>query len=369
MRKIFFFTLVIVGTIAIYTYYYPQSYLTKSAKEVLNLNDSTAVSDAKAGIIADKLQIPWSLTFLPDRSILFTERPGRVRLISPTGILQEKPVVTLADVKTIGEGGLLGIEAHPDFLKNHYIYLYYTYAGDSNKTLNKVVRYVYDNGTLSNEMVIVSRIPGNANHNGGRLKFGPDGFLYITTGDSQNPSLSQDKKSSAGKILRVTDSGGRASGNPFGNLVYSYGHRNPQGLTWDDQGVLWSTEHGPSAGDELNKIEAGKNYGWPTITKSKTQAGMESPVLNSENGTWAPSGMTFVKPFIYFTGLRSNSLYRYNTESKELNQYLHKEFGRLRDVVYGPDGMLYISTSNMDGRAITHLDGDKIIRLDPKNLK
>ncbi len=367
MRKIAFFALTILGFIAIYSYFYPQSRLVTTTKETLKTTDTP--TEPKIGVIADKLQVPWSLVFLPDGSILFTERPGRVRIISSGGTLQESSVATIKDVKTIGEGGLLGVEVHPDFAKNHYVYLYYTYAGDSNRTLNKVVRYVYDNNRLSGEKILVTDIPGNSNHNGGRMKFGPDGFLYIATGDSQDPSLSQDKNSLAGKILRVTDDGKPAPGNPFSNFTYSYGHRNPQGLAWDDQEMLWSTEHGPSAGDELNLIEAGKNYGWPIITKSKTQSGLVTPVINSENDTWAPAGIAFIKPYLYFAGLRSNTLYRYNIEIKELNRYLQKEYGRLRDVVLGPDGMLYVTTSNMDGRALTHLDGDKIIRLDPQNLK
>lgn len=320
-------------------------------------------------IIADKLQIPWSLVFLPDKSLLFTERPGRLRLISPEGRLLNDPIAIIKDVKSIGEGGLLGIAIHPNFEINHYLFLYYTYGGNENKTLNKVVRYVLQNNKLSEEKVIVSDIPGNSNHNGGRLKFGPDGFLYVTTGDSQNPSLSQDKSSLAGKILRVTADGETATGNPFGNATYSYGHRNPQGLAWDDQGRLWSTEHGPSTKDELNLIELGKNYGWPEITGNQTGAGVVSPVINSGSSTWAPSGLSYAKPYLYFAGLRSNTLFSYNTETKSLTPFLKGDYGRLRDVVLGPNGLLYVATSNMDGRSLTKLDGDKIIVLDPANLK
>ena len=197
-------------------------------------------------VIAENLDTPWGLVFLPDKNILFTERPGKVRLINTNDKLDQKPVIEIAAVKEISEGGLLGITIHPDFIHNSYVYLYYTYEGNNEKTWNKVVRMTYKNNTLSEERIIIDQIPGAPNHNGGRIKFGPDNLLYVTTGDAQNPSQAQDVESLAGKILRVTDDGQEAPGNPFNNLIYSYGHRNPQGLTWDNIGRLWSTEHGRS---------------------------------------------------------------------------------------------------------------------------
>ena len=160
------------------------------------------------------------------------------------------------------------------------MYFYYTYEGDGNNTFNRAIRMIYKDGKLGDEKIIVDKIPGNSNHNGGRIKFGQDKYLYITTGDAQNPSQAQDKNSLAGKILRVTDEGKPAPGNPFGNLTYSYGHRNPQGLAWDDKGRLWSTEHGrsgiQSGLDELNLIENGKNlvvekYSWDGIAQKMSQ--------------------------------------------------------------------------------------------------
>lgn len=345
-----------------------------SEEKLLQVNNTVSVLTAvsktpqASTILADKLKIPWGLVFLPNKSILFTERPGRLRLITPSGALVLTPVATIKDVKAIGEGGLLGVTLHPKFVQNHYLYLYYTYSGNESQTLNKVVRFVYTDNQLSDEKAIISNIPGAPNHNGGRIKFGPDGYLYITTGDSQAPSLAQDKSSLAGKILRITDEGRPAPGNPFGNSVYSYGHRNPQGLAWDEAGQLWETEHGSSAGDELNLIKMGGNYGWPEIKKNETKPGMHPPVLTSGDDTWAPSGLVFVKPYLYFAGLRSNLLYRFGPTTTKLDSFLRGEFGRLRDVVTGPDGFLYLSTSNMDGRAITHLGGDKIFRIDPLKL-
>lgn len=193
------------------------------------------VNDAPETIvIAENLDTPWAVTFLPDppggeasKSMLVTERPGRVRLVDGNGNLQSEPVATLNQVKEIGEGGLLGIAAHPNFSTNNYVYLYYTYSGNGGNTLNRVVRMTLKDRQLTDEQIIVDSIPGASNHNGGRIKFGPDGFLYITTGDAQNPSQAQDTNSLAGKILRVTDEGKPVPGNPFNNLVYSYGHRNP----------------------------------------------------------------------------------------------------------------------------------------------
>lgn len=367
MKKLVILVLIILGI------FYILKKVPIQEDQMLVLNNpvstqSSAVAKFSASILADKLEIPWSLVFLPDKSILFTERPGRLRLITPSGALILTPVATIKDVKAIGEGGLLGVVLHPNFAKNHYLYLYYTYSGSESRTLNKVVRFVYADNHLSDEKIILSDIPGSANHNGGRLKFGPDGFLYITTGDSQAPSLAQDKSSLAGKILRVTDEGRPAAGNPFDNEVYSYGHRNPQGLAWDETGQLWETEHGSSAGDEINLIEKGGNYGWPEIRKNESKSGMHAPVLTSGDDTWAPSGLVYVKPYLYFAGLRSNLLYRYGPTTTKLDPFLRGEFGRLRDVVLGPDGLLYLSTSNMDGRALTHLSGDKILRLDPSKL-
>ncbi len=310
-------------------------------------------------VIAQNLSIPWGITFLPDGSILVTERPGRVRMIDNQGNLLPSPIATISKVKHIGEGGLLGIAVHPDFENNNYVYLYYTYSSTENDTLNRIVRFKFENGKLTDETVLVDAIPGAVNHNGGRIKFGPDNFLYITTGDAQNPSLAQDKNSLAGKILRVTDEGKVE--------VYSYGHRNPQGLAFDNQGRLWATEHGPQAMDELNLIEKGKNYGWPIIQGDQMREGMVSPVIQSgSTDTWAPAGAAFLDGSIFFGGLRGESLFEYNLTDKSLKRYFQEEFGRIRAVVLGPDGYLYITTSNTDGRGNPKEGDDKLIKVIPK---
>lgn len=327
--------------------------------------------------IVEGLEVPWAIVFLPDNSMLVTERAGRVRRVTSTGQLEEKPLLELSVVKEIqGEGGLHGITLHPDFEKNKYVYVYYTYENIGNESLNRVVRYTYENNTLTENKIIIDKIPGALFHDGGRIKFGPDNDLYITTGDAQNPSLAQDTKSLAGKILRVTDEGSVPSDNPFGTHIYSYGHRNPQGITWDDTGRLWSTEHGPSGSgvnsgrDELNLIKPGSNYGWPEITGDQIRNGMSSPVAQSGSETWAPGGAAFLEGSIYFVGLRGQALYKATIQGEEaiITEYLKGELGRIREVVLGPDNMLYITTSNKDGRGIPETGDDKIIRVNPAKL-
>lgn len=332
-------------------------------------------STAPMSIIAEGLDTPWAIAFLPDKSMLVTERPGNVRFVDSDGRLDSTPVASLANVKEIGEGGLLGIALHPDFSTNNYVYFYYTFAGSGNGTLNRVVRMTYRNKQLTNEQTIVERIPGASNHNGGRIKFGSDSYLYITTGDAQEPSLAQNRNSLGGKILRVTDEGKPAPGNPFGSTVYSYGHRNPQGLAWDKNGNLWSTEHGPSGAqsgnDEVNKIEPGKNYGWPTIQGDQGRAGMEMPIVHSGTAaTWAPAGAAFIGDSLFFGGLRGEALYVFNTTTTQggVSAHFDGELGRIREVIQGPDGMLYITTSNKDGRGSPQGGDDKIIRVNTERL-
>ncbi|RJQ25474.1 PQQ-dependent sugar dehydrogenase [Candidatus Parcubacteria bacterium] len=324
-------------------------------------------------VIAQNLDTPWSIAFLPDKSFLVTERPGRVSLVTAEGKLDPTPVTTIEEVQEAGEGGLLGTAVHPDFSANHYVYFYYTYSESGGNTLNRVVRMRFEDNKLSDQEIIVNEIPGASNHNGGRIKFGPDGYLYITTGDAQNPSLAQDTDSLAGKILRVTDTGQNPSGNPFNNTIYSYGHRNPQGLAWDDSGRLWSTEHGSSNRDEINLIKSGQNYGWPEIQGDESRDDLVGPVANSGNNTtWAPAGAVFVNKSLFFGGLRGQALYEAVIEDnqvKEIKEHFKGEFGRIRDVVVDPGNFLYVSTSNRDGRTNPGASDDKIIRINPNSLQ
>lgn len=329
-------------------------------------------------VIAKNLDTPWALAFLNNNSMLVTLRSGQVIKVETNGTVT--PVTSLSEVKEIGEGGLLGIALHPQFAINHFVYLYYTFEGNGNNTKNRVVRYAFENNSLRENKTILDNIPGALFHNGGRIKFGPDNNLYITTGDARDPSLAQNKTSVAGKILRVTDEGKSVSDNPFGsvytekrsaqdkpfsNSVYSLGHRNPQGFAWDTNGNLWATEHGNSARDEVNRIEKGKNYGWPEVQGQETKPGLELPIIESGTDTWAPSGAAILNNKLYFAGLRGEALYEMDLSTKELQTHFKSELGRIREVVLGPDNMLYITTSNTDGRGNPQADDDKIIRINP----
>lgn len=387
-------SVVLAITFVIYFYFYPfnknipnESNNTKqsSLPNPISSDNPNASQDILVEtIIAQNLDTPWAIAFLPalpaggpNGNLLVTERKGTVRLVQ-NGNLQEEPVATLESVREIGEGGLLGIALHPGFSSNNLVYLYYTYSGEGDDTLNRVVRMKYQNGKLGDEQIILDAIPGAPNHNGGRIKFGLDGFLYITTGDAQEPSLAQDKNSFAGKILRVTDEGKSAPGNPFNNLVYSYGHRNPQGIAWTSDKKLWETEHGPSGGslgtgnDEVNFIEPGKNYGWPEIQGNQQREGMVTPVRNSTpTVAWAPGGAAFIGNSLFFGGLRGQTLYEAvieNNQIKEFKEHFKGKYGRIREVITGPDGMLYITTSNRDGRGSPKNIDDVIIRINTSKL-
>ncbi len=335
----------------------------------------------KVETVAENLKIPWSIAWTPDGMIFFTERDGNLRTIQ-NGIVSE-PIFSV-DVGGV-EGGLLGIALDPNYSENHYIYLYYTY-NDFLSTKNKVVRYVESNLSLSEDKILIDEIPGGPFHDGGRIKFGPDGKLYITTGDAANADLAQDKSSIAGKILRINSDGTIPEDNPFsGSPIYSIGHRNPQGLDWDSSGRLVVTEHGPSgfygvAQDEINLIEPGLNYGWPDIIGPQTREGMVTPILNTGDDPWAPSGSDFYDgdkipqwSGKYFVAtLRGAHLHMidFDLENNKVvsNQKLFDgEFGRLRDVATGPDGYLYILTSNKDGRGYPQVNDDRILRIVPLN--
>lgn len=315
-------------------------------------------------VIAGDLTVPWGVAFLPGGDLLVTERSGTLRRVG-----QNKQVHAIEGVTHVGEGGLLGLALDPNFSSNNRIYLYMT-TKTGNALTNRIERYNYADNKLINRTVILQNIPGEANHDGGRLAFGPDGYLYVTTGDAGNPTSAQDRNSLAGKILRLNTDGQPAPKNPFNNAVYSYGHRNPQGLAWDDRGQLWSSEHGrsgiQSGFDEINLIKPGANYGWPTIQGDAAQVGMEKPVAHSGSSeTWAPASLAYADGSLYFGGLRGETLYQAKISSNNaltLEAHYRGEYGRIRTVAI-QDKLLYMTTSNTDGRGEPKPSDDKVVRI------
>jgi glucose/arabinose dehydrogenase len=317
-------------------------------------------------IVASDLTVPWEAVFLNDGTMLATERSGNLVIFG-----KKTKRIPIDTTYHHGEGGLMGMALHPRFQLNRWIYLYNTIQ-KGNKTVNRVERYRFSQDGLTEQTIILDDIPGASYHDGGRIAFGSDDYLYITTGDAGDGGLAQDLNSLAGKILRIDDEGKIPSDNPFGNAVYSYGHRNSQGLTWDSSNQLWSTEHGPSGliggRDELNRIEKGQNYGWPLITGSQTSAGMKSPVIQSGiTDTWAPGSALYWDGSIFFGGLRGEALYeaRVDQNPVELKEHFKNRFGRIRTVLLGPDGYFYFMTSNRDGRRAPYSGDDKIIKIHP----
>lgn len=337
-----------------------------------NLPPGTARDEIKEDIeiIADNLSIPWAIAELSGGDLMFTERTGTLKRVG-----DNKQTFEIEGVEHAGEGGLLGLALHPDFENNNFLYLYLTTKINDALT-NRVERYIYSGDRLSDRQVIIENIPGSNVHDGGYIAFGPDGKLYITTGDAGNEQNAQDTESLSGKILRLNGDGSIPADNPFGNEVYSYGHRNPQGLAWDDKDSLWATEHGPSGlesgNDELNLIKKGANYGWPVIKGQQTREGMEKPVVESgSEETWAPGGLAFYDGSLYFTGLRGQSLYQARLNAGnllELRAHFVNDFGRLRAVLLDSEGYLLVSTSNTDGRGSPVKVDDRIIRIRPEAL-
>ncbi|MFE4823367.1 PQQ-dependent sugar dehydrogenase [Streptomyces sp. NPDC056704] len=317
------------------------------------------------GTVSSGWTIPWGTYWMPDgQTALVTERDDfRVWKVTKDGTRTQVGTVPNA-VTTNGEGGLLGVAVDPKWATNHYVYFMHT-ASEG----NRVVRMTYDGSSLTGYTILLQGIKKNRYHNGGRLAFGPDGYLYVSTGEAQTPELAQDKTSLNGKILRMTTDGKAVPGNPFGNYVYSYGHRNPQGLAFDRNGRLWEAEFGNSSKDELNLIKPGANYGWPTCEGSCSVSGMTNPKATWNVSEASPSGIAIVRNVVYMASLRGERLWRIPITGDTENvgtptAYYVGTYGRLRTVTKVPGAdQLWLSTTNCDNNGGAADGSDKIFKV------
>ena len=335
-----------------------------SATPEATTSSETALAPAVVGEAATDLAAPWSMAILADGQTLLTQRDDA----AITLLQQDGSRVDLGKVDGVvpgGEGGLLGIAAPPARNgKQDAVYVYFTGAND-----NRVVRFDWDGKELSGQKTILSGIPKAQIHNGGRIAFGPDGDLYIATGDAGQPDLAQDKSSLGGKILRVTEAGEPASGNPDpASPVYSLGHRNVQGLAWDDDGRLWASEFGANDVDELNQIEPGANYGWPECEGRCDREEFAQPAAEwSPTSIASPSGLAIADGSAWVASLRGQRLWQVPLEGASAGipqEWFADEFGRLRDAAIGPDGLLWVATNNTDGRGSPEPGDDRILLIE-----
>ncbi|MEO3827217.1 PQQ-dependent sugar dehydrogenase [Actinomadura sp. B10D3] len=331
------------------------------------LSSSTSPATGTGGpgkprTVAGDLKVPWAVAFLPGGDALVTERDtARLVRVSPSG--QKTVVGTVPGVEAQGEGGLLGVAVSPSYSTDRLVYLYFTAASD-----NRVVRATYD-GRLGTPDPIVTGIPKGGIHNGGRLAFGPDKMLYITTGETGDTGQAQDKGSLGGKILRVTPGGAPAPGNPFGSRVWTYGHRNVQGLAWDGKGRLYATEFGQNRFDEVNLIQKGKNYGWPEVEGIGEKKGFTDPLLTWTTDQASPSGLAYAGGSLWAAALRGERLWEVPLADGKVGRpvaHFESEYGRLRAVVQAPDKSLWFTTSNEDGRGDPAADDDRILSIQPR---
>lgn len=346
-----------------------------------NVAFNSKVDDYTIESFAENLSVPWSIVWTDKDRMLVNERPGRIRIIQ-NAKLQEAPLLEIKEISTGSEEGLMGLAIDPDYSQNKYIYISYAYGkGD---LFIKVIRYKDNGYLLSDELVLIDKIPGAKNHAGCRLKFGPDGKLYITTGDATDREIAQDLNNLGGKILRLNSDGTIPRDNPFPDSpVWTYGHRNPQGIDWyPGTKIMYETEHGPSGfdgpggGDEVNIITKGGNYGWPVVSHEGKKEGMISPVLVYTPAEAPASGMFYKSGVIsqfknnfFFGCLRGRGIMRVIVDENNPEKIVSFEkmkdidYGRIREIAEGPDGAIYFSTSNKDGRGNPASNDDRIFRI------
>jgi glucose/arabinose dehydrogenase len=312
------------------------------------------------GTIARGLAVPWGLGFLPNGDAIVTERDSR-RVLRIHGSRNAVQVLgTIEAAAPDGESGLLGVAVSPEFARDRRLFFYVTTATD-----NRILRATYDRGRLGSTSVVLDGIPRGFVHDGGRLAFGPDGHLYVSTGETGEAALAQDRGSLGGKILRITPDGDPAPGNPFPDSpIWSYGHRNVQGLAFDDRGRLWASEFGENTFDELNLIEAGENYGWPIVEGRGGRGDLVDPQVVWETAVASPSGLAFLDGQLWLASLRGERLWRIDVTGKRARDprdFFVGTYGRMRTVAVAPDGRLWMTTSNRDGRGDPAEADDRIL--------
>lgn len=334
--------------------------------------------------VAENLEVPWAFAFLPNGDALFTERPGRVRIIENEK-LRDEPIFTVPDVEPSGESGLMDVSIHPNFAVNSFVYLSYAYDNSGKRV--KIVRYRFDGKTFNEPKVIIENLPAARFHAGTRARFGPDGKLYVTTGDATDREIAQKTDSPGGKTLRLNDDGTIPADNPFVDdknyrpEIWTLGHRNAQGLAWSAEGLMFQTEHGPSGfdgrggGDEVNIVERGKNYGWAEISHKESKEGLVSPLLEYTPACAPASAMFYDgKAFPQFKGnfffgcLADAKIVRVVLDGRRVvkqEDLLKEVYGRIREMAEAPDGSIWFSTSNRDGRGNAAEKDDRIMRIVP----
>lgn len=314
--------------------------------------------------IATGLDVPWSIVFLPTGVALVSQRDtGVIARVSASGRVRTVGTVpgVLSNVDHGGEAGLLGLALAPDFAASGWLYAYHT-AADG----NRVVWMRYRGGILGSPHTILTGIASSIHHNGGGLAFGPDGHLFVSTGDAEDAASAQDRTSLNGKILRLTADGRVPSGNPFGNEVWTYGHRNVEGLAFDDRGQLWASEFGDKAADELNLIVKGGNYGWPFVEGRSSNPSYRNPLATWPTSACSPSGIAITRGRAWLGALQGQCVYSVvlsGSDAGRVQRYLTGTHGRLRSVAVAPDGSLWVGTSNRDGRATPSAGDDRLLRV------